>query len=90
MSTERDEPRFKVECIFGISKLETRLRREGNTLVGEGRRIDITDDGVATIGPWEPSGCVMHVWDEWPEQPKQKGLAGFVDRFWCRIVGGQS
>lgn len=71
--------KYRVEVLYGTVKLETRERREGSTLIGEGRTITTHDDGRVVVGEWEPSGCVMHVWDEWPEQPKRRGLMGFFD-----------
>lgn len=57
---------IRVECFFGIVHLETRFRREGSTLVGEGRQIRIGDDGVTKAGPWKPTGCVVHNANQWP------------------------
>lgn len=48
---------------FGHVILESRMRPEGNKLIGEGRRIEVAQDGERRVGEWEPTGAVLY----WPE-----------------------
>lgn len=54
----------------GHIHLESRFRREGNRLIGEGRARHFDGNVLKQDSGWEPTGCVVTVWDEWPEQPR--------------------
>jgi hypothetical protein len=50
-----------VKVHFGVVRLESRIRPEGNRLIGEGRRIEIDQNGViVNVSPWEPMGVVAY------------------------------
>ena len=57
------------DMVFGHVILETRMRPEGNRLIGEGRRIDVSPDGERSIGEWEPTGAALF----WPDERDEKG-----------------
>ena len=58
-----------IDILFGHIRLESRLRPEGNRLIGEGRAWHYDGDGVLTKDTgWEPTGCVAY----WPEPEPRK------------------
>lgn len=49
-----------VHVKYGHSTLDTRLRPEGDRLIGEGRRCDFDRDGnLEKDHGWQPSGITM-------------------------------
>ena len=50
----------RLSIIFGHIELESRMRREGNRLIGEGRARHYDLDGRLTKDTgWEPTGAVL-------------------------------
>ena len=55
---------IRFDVIFGHVQLETRVRPEGNRLIGEGRSRHYDGNGHLTKDTgWQPTGCVAY----WPE-----------------------
>lgn len=66
------DPLVKIDILYGHVEIQTKMRREGNIIHGEGRSLTYDRDGNLTkTSEWVPSGVKMEVWDEWPEQPKR-------------------
>lgn len=57
-----DRATFKAEALFGSVDLQARMRQEGSTLIGEGRRIERDMAGrTKSESPWAPTGLVVHL-----------------------------
>lgn len=66
--TGDDEPKVILEPFFGRIVMATRMRPEGDRIIGEGRswHYDGNDVLVKDTG-WQPTGCYLY----WPkEEPK--------------------
>ena len=69
---------IKLELLLGHVVIDSRVRRDGNRLIGEGRRLDYDQRGVLrSDSGWTPTGVYCEVWDEWPDQPRRPWW-----RFW--------
>lgn len=74
-----DNVLVKFDILFGYIVLDSRIRRDGNLIIGEGRAMHYDGNGVLTKDTgWEPTGIVMEVWDEYPYQPRTPWW-----KFWC-------
>lgn len=53
-----------LDYVFGHIVLESRMRHEGNRIIGEGRAWHYDGDGALTKDTgWEPTGVVL-IWPE--------------------------
>ena len=62
----------KIEILFGHIQIESRLRRDGERLIGESRALHYDRDGLQTKETdWQPTGAVATVgW--WPEHAPRR------------------
>lgn len=61
---------IRLEILFGSVEVQTRLRPEGKTLVGEGRNIKRDMNGKVTeVTEWEPTGLVLSYANNEPARP---------------------
>jgi len=62
--------KFYLEHCMGSIRLESRMRPDGNRIIGEGRCIEIDKDGhVVRASPWEQTTNI--VLDLPPPEPRQ-------------------
>lgn len=59
-----DDPKVKINILYGHIRLESRMRPEGNRIIGEGRKWVYDGDGALTEDTgWQPTGCELY-WEE--------------------------
>ena len=56
-----------IDYFFGHIDIQSRMRLEGNRLVGEGRSLFYDGNGKLTHDTgWRPTGCELI----WPDEPR--------------------
>lgn len=74
---------IKITPIFGRIELQSRMRPEGNRIVGEGRALHYDQHGMLTKDTgWEPTGCSL----EWV-MPKPSWLQQLVAKVRVKCHG---
>lgn len=60
----------RIEPFFGHIRMETRMRPEGNRIIGEGRSWHYDGEGNLTKDTgWQPTGAVL-IWPD--EKPRRR------------------
>lgn len=69
VSIEDNDLPIRIDMIFGRIEMKSRMRPEGNRIIGEGRSWTYDGEGKLTKDTgWQPTGAVLY-WSE-PE-PKR-------------------
>ena len=57
-----DGNNVRLDVFFGHVKLDSRMRREGDRLIGEGRSMHYDMHGkLVKDSGWQPTGCVAYL-----------------------------